>query len=113
MDEGHPKSGRGQRRNLTDPAGTTYLAQAARSGFIQWPLGGAQGPMGWAVHTIATFLVNRLVFSGGWTVVVWQGDDIAPKRRTVVKRRYRTATAAIEALNDLAVTIVRYGLPAP
>ena len=71
------------RRTLTDPAVRTYLAQVARSGYVEWSRLGPQPPMGFVVHTVATFLVNRLVFWGGWTVVVWQGDAIAPKRRTV------------------------------
>ena len=99
------------RRTLTDPAGKTYLAQVARSGYVEWSRLGPQPPMGFVVHTVATFLVNRLVFWGGWTVVVWQGDAIAPKRRTVWKRRYRTEQLALDALDQLAVTIPLMGPP--
>ena len=65
-----PRAGRGMRRTLTDPAVRTYLAQVARSGYVEWSRLGPQPPMGFVVHTVATFLVNRLVFWGGWTVVV-------------------------------------------
>ena len=95
-------SGGGAHRKLKDPAGKAYVVQAARSGFVAWSRGGAQGPVGWVVHTIGTGLVNRLV---------WQGDDIAPKRTKVWKRRYRTQAAAVEAVEDLAATIARSGLP--
>jgi hypothetical protein len=74
---------------------------------VEWSYLTAQGPIGWAVHVFTTRVVNRLLFQGGWTVVVWRGDDLAPKRRTVVKRRYPTRPAAVEALDELA----RSGLP--
>lgn len=96
--------GGGAHRKLKDPAGKAYVVQAARSGFVAWSRGGAQGPMGWVVHRIGTGLVNRLVFRGGWTVVVWQGDDIAPKRTRLWKQRYRTQAAAVDAVEDLAAT---------
>ena len=102
---------RGVRRRTTDPHGKNYLLQAARSGFVEWSYLTAQGPIGWALHTSTTWLVNRLVFRGGWTVVAWQGDDLAPKRRTVLKRRYRNQEAAIAALDELAATIARSGPP--
>ena len=98
---------RGVRRRRTDPYGKTYLLQAARSGFVEWSYLTAQGPIGWALHTSTTWLANRLVFRGGWTVVAWQGDDLAPKRRTVLKRRYRNQEAAIAALDELAANIAR------
>jgi hypothetical protein len=31
--------------------------------------------------------VNRLVFWGGWSVVVYQGDEIAPQRRKLLRHR--------------------------
>ena len=102
---------RGVRRRTTDPDGKKYLLQAARSGFVEWSHLTAQGPIGWALHTSTTWLVNRLVFRGGWTVVAWQGDDLAPKRRTVLKRRYRNREAATAALDELAATIARSGPP--
>ena len=104
---------RGIRRRTTDPHGNQYLLQAARSGFVEWSYLTAQGLISWAVHTSATWLVNRLVFRGGWTVVAWQGDDLAPKRRTVLKRRYRTQHAATAALDELAATIARSGPQSP
>jgi hypothetical protein len=55
--------------------------------------------------------LNRLVFWGGWTVVVWQGDEFAPMRRTVCKRRYRTRQDALAGLEELAVTINLSGTP--
>ena len=103
--------GRGVRRELKDPNSLTYMLQAAPSGYVQWSRGGYQGPVGLLVHTVVTWLVNRLVFRGGWTLVAWQGDWIARKRTTVVKRRYPTQAQAIEAWEDLAATIVRSGPP--
>lgn len=99
-------------RKLTDPAGRSYLLRAARSGSVEWPSMAAQGLVGLAVQSSATWLANRLLFRGGWTVVVWQGDEIAPKRRIVVKRRYRTQALATAALEALAVEIARSGLRA-
>jgi hypothetical protein len=95
----------GVRRRLAGPGGETYLLQAARSGFVQWSYLAPQSIAGWLLHTAGTALVNRLVFWGGWTVVVWQGDEFAPMRRTVCKRRYRTRQDALAGLEDLAVTI--------
>ncbi len=106
-----PSHRRGVRRELTDPDGRTYMVQAAPSGYVQWSRGGAQGPVGFVVHTVVTWLLNRLVFRGGWTLTAWQGDWIARKRTTVVKRRYPTHAQAIEAWEDLAATIVRSGPP--
>jgi hypothetical protein len=108
----HPVGPRGVRRSVTDPAGKTYLVQVAPSGFVQWSRGGAQGAVGFVVHTIGTWLVNRLVFWGGWSVVVYQGDEIAPQRRKLQTRRYRTKDAAVEAAKDLETTIARIGPPA-
>jgi hypothetical protein len=106
-----PGGRRGVRRKLTDPSGNTYLVQAARSGFVEWSRGGYQGLPGFVVHTSVTWLVNRLVFAGGWTVVVWKGDQIAPKRNTVWKRRYRSQAEAVAALENVAATIARSGQP--
>jgi hypothetical protein len=63
------------------------------------------------VHTVVTWLLNRLVFRSGWTLVVWQGDWIARKRTTVVKRRYSTREEAIQAWENLTAAIARSGLP--
>ena len=106
-----PSRRRGVRRELTDPDGRTYLLQAAPSGYVQWSRGSDQGPVGLVVHTVVTWLLNRLVFRGGWTLVAWQGDWIARKRTTVVKRRYPTQAQAMEAWEALAATIVRSGPP--
>ena len=92
----------GVRRRMPGPYGSTYLLQAAPSGFVEWSYLTAQGPFGWATHVLSTRVVNRLIFQGGWTVVVWRGDDLAPKRRTVSKRRYPTRLAAVAALDELA-----------
>src|SRR6478672_11555407 len=101
----------GVRRRLTGRGGETYLLQAARSGFVQWSYLAPQSVAGWVLHSGGTALVNRLVFRGGWTVVVWQGDEFAPMRRTVLKRRYRTRQEALAGLEDLAVTINLSGPP--
>jgi hypothetical protein len=102
---------RAMRRRTTSPSGKTYLVYAARSGFVEWSYLTAQSPFGWAVHTSTTWLVNRLIFGGGWTVVMWEGDALAPKRKIVLKRRYRTHSAALAALDDLARTTARSGPP--
>jgi len=101
----------GVRRRLTGRGGETYLLQAARSGFVQWSSLAPQSIGGWVLHCTGTALVNRLVFWGGWTVVVWQGDEFAPMRRTVRKRRFRTRQEALAGLQDLAVTIELTGSP--
>jgi hypothetical protein len=88
-----------------------YLLQAARSGYVEWPTYGAQGPVGLVVNSGGGYLVNRLVSRGGWTVVAWQGDKIAPKRRKVSQRRYRTRAEAIVAMDELAASIARSGPP--
>jgi hypothetical protein len=105
-------SRRGVRKEVTDPAGRTYLVQAAPSGFVQWSRGGHQPPVGFLAHTVVTWLLNRLVFRGGWTLVAWHGDWIARKRTRVAKQRYRTQAEAIEAWQELTATIVRSGPPA-
>jgi hypothetical protein len=43
--------------------------------------------------------------------VVWQGDEFAPMRPTVLKRRYRTRQEALTGLQDLALTINLSGPP--
>lgn len=63
------------------------------------------------LQTAGTWLVNRLIFRRGWTVVAWQGDNLAPKRTKVLKRRFRDPQAAVAALDDLAATIARSGPP--
>jgi hypothetical protein len=102
---------RGVRREVAGPDGQSYLVQAAPSGFVQWSPGGAQGPVGFVVHTAVTWLLHRLVFRGGWTVVAWQGDWVARKRTTVVKRRYPDQASALAAWEHLASTIPRSGPP--
>lgn len=103
--------GRGFRQRVTGPSGKTYLVQVAPSGFVQWSRGGMQGPIEWLVHAVGTTLVNRLVFWGGWSVVVWEGDEIAPQRKKMLTRRYRSKQEATEALESLVVSIPRIGPP--
>jgi hypothetical protein len=107
----HLGGGRGFRRKVTGPSGKTYLVQVAPSGFVQWSRGGVQGPVEWLIHALGTTLVNRLVFRGGWSVVVWEGDDMAPQRKKILTRRYRSEQEATEALEHLALTISRTGPP--
>jgi hypothetical protein len=108
----HPPVGpRGVRLPVTDPAGKKYLVQVARSGFVQWSRGGVQGPVEWVVHTVVTWLVNRLIFWGGWSVVVYRGDELGPQREKILTRRYRTKEAAVEAMKDLEIIIARVGPP--
>jgi hypothetical protein len=109
--EHQPVGPRGVRRPVTDPSGKTYLVQVARSGFVQWSRGGAQGPLEWVVHTVGTRLVNWLIFWGGWSVVVYRGDEIAPQREKLLTRRYRNKEQAIEAMKDLEIMISRVGPP--
>jgi hypothetical protein len=63
------------------------------------------------MHASSAWLVNRLWFRGGWTLVAWQSDRIAPKRRVVVKGRFRSQAQATAALDELASTIARSGPP--
>ena len=54
-----------------------------------------------------------VIFRRGWTVTVWKGDWIAPKRTTVLKRRYPTDSAAVAAVHELEAVIRESGkLPA-
>ena len=100
----------GVRRRETAPDGRRYLLQAARSGYVEWPTYGAQGIVGLVVHITGTWLA-WLVHRGGWTVVVWQGDEIAPKRTVVLKRRFRSQAEAVAVMDELATRIARSGLP--
>ena len=104
-------SRRGVRREVEGPDGLTFLVQAAPSGLVPWSRGTPQGPVGFVVHTVATWLLYRLVFRGGWTVVAWRGDWVARRRTTVVKRRYPDRAGALAAWEDLASTIARTGPP--
>jgi hypothetical protein len=106
-----PQSRQGVRRQVAGPDGQVYLIQAAPSGFVQWSRGSAQGPVGFAVHMVVTWLLHRLVFRGGWTVVVWQGDRVARMRTTVEKRRYPDRASALAAWEGLASTVARSGPP--
>ena len=96
---------------MADPGGMKYLVQVAPSGFVQWSRGGAQGPIEWIVHVVVTRLANWLIFWGGWSVVVYRGDEIAPQREKLLTRRYRTKEAAIEGMKDLEIMISRVGPP--
>jgi hypothetical protein len=62
------------------------------------------------VHAAGTGLAG-LMNRGGWTVVVWQGDDIAPKRKVVMKRRFRSPAEAVAVMDEVATRIARSGLP--
>jgi hypothetical protein len=98
-------------REVSDPDGRTFLVQAVPSGLVEWSPGSAQGFVGLVGHTVVTWLLHRLVFRGGWTVVAWHRDRFAPKRTRVVRRRYPDQARALEAYEDLAATIVRSGPP--
>jgi hypothetical protein len=100
----------GVRRRVTDPGGTTYLLQAVPSGSVEWPVYAAQSLLAWLVQTVATTVVHRLVFRGGWTVLAWQSDVYAPKRRRVHKERFADEAEAQAALERLAGTAAGAGL---
>jgi hypothetical protein len=102
---------RGVRLTVPDPVGATYLLQAAPSGYVQWSRSGYQGPIGWIAHELGTKVVNRMVFRGGWTVTVWKGDRVAPKRTKVIKRRFATDAAAITAVHEVEAAIKESGRP--
>jgi hypothetical protein len=107
----NPRTDRGVRRAVTGPDGQAYLVQAAPSGFVQWSSGAAQGPVGFVAHTVVTWVLHRLVFRGGWTVVAWQGDQVARMRSTVAKHRYPDQASAVAAWEELASAIARSGPP--
>lgn len=71
---------------------------------------GAPTIIGWAGHALVTFLVNRLVFFGGWTVTVWLGDRVAAKRTVVRKERYRSEQEALDVLERYRTTIASEGI---
>jgi hypothetical protein len=98
---------RGVRRTVRDPAGRAYIVQAAPTGYVEWPTYGRQGVIGLVVNSGGGYLVNRLIYGGGWSMVIWQGDDTAPKRNKVVKRRYRTPAEATAAVDEAADLIAR------
>jgi hypothetical protein len=108
---GSPRTRRGVQREVAGPEGRKYLVQAVPSGYVEWSPGAAQGPVGLVVHQAVTWLLHRLVFRGGWTVVVWQGDWVARMRTTVVKRRYPDQASALAAWEGLASTVARSGPP--
>jgi hypothetical protein len=98
------------RQSVPAPSGKTYLLQVAPSGFVQWSRGGVQGPIEW-LYTRWVSLVNRLVFWGSWSVVAWEGDEIAPQRKKILTRRFRSEQEATDSLETLATTITRAGPP--
>ena len=102
---------RGVRVKLPDSAGGIYLLQAAPSGYVQWSRGGYQGPIGWIVHEVGIKVVNSMIFRGGWTVTVWKGDGIAPRRTKVIKRRFPTDSKAIAAMHQVEAAIKESGKP--
>jgi hypothetical protein len=99
---------RGMRRRVTDPTGQQYLLQAAPSGYVEWPTYAAQTLVAFLAHTVGT-TVARWIFRGGWTLTVWQGDAIAPKRRKLHNARHRTAECAIDAFEELVAEIEHAG----
>jgi len=101
----------GIRRTVTGPAGERYLLQAAPSGWVEWP-GRYQPASGAAAHLLVMAVLHRVVFRGGWTVVLWRGDRIAPKRTTVLKRRYPDEYSAVAVLEELARTLPEAEPPA-
>jgi hypothetical protein len=102
---------RGLQRRVTDPAGQQYLLQAAPSGYVSWSVYTIQGPVEYLWWKLGT-AVARVGFRGGWTLTVWQGDAIAPKRTRVRKVRYPDRAAALAAFDEVAAEIPRRGLPA-
>jgi hypothetical protein len=110
-DADSPGTSRGVQREVAAPDGRTYLVQVVPSGYVEWSPGAAQGPVGLVGHTVVTWLLHRLAFRGGWTVVAWQRDRFAPKRTRVVRHRYRDRTRALAAYEELASTIARSGPP--
>lgn len=108
---GNPETRRGVQREVAGPDGRKYLLQAVPSGYVEWSPGAAQGPVGLVGHKVVTWLLHRLAFRGGWTVVAWQRDRFAPKRTRVVRLRYPDRTSAFAAYEELASTIARSGPP--
>jgi hypothetical protein len=108
---GSSRTRRGVQREVAGPDGRKYLVQAVPSGYVEWSPGAAQGPIGLVLHTVVTWVLHRLVFRGGWTVVAWQRDRFAPKRTRVVRHRYPDQSRALEAYGELVATIGRTGPP--
>jgi hypothetical protein len=101
---------RGTYERVTDPAGTTYLLHAVRSGYLGFSVYMPQGPLELLIQTCGAKVVNRLVFRGGWTVLAWRSDAYAPKRERVHKERYGSQAEALAAFGRLAATIRGRGL---
>ena len=103
-------AGRGAYRRVTDPIGTSYLLHAVPSGYLgffaQWP----QGPVEALIQTVGATIVNRVIFGGGWTLLVWRSDADAPKRERLHKQRFASRAEAVAAFDRMAVTIRRSGL---
>ena len=91
--ENGTKTGRDRYWRVADPDGRAHLIQAAPSGYLRWSTYTVQSPIAWLWHVSGRWLVNVLVFRGGWTVVVYRGDAIAPMRTRLVKYRHRTPAA--------------------
>jgi hypothetical protein len=100
---------RGMQRRVTDPAGQQYLLQAAPSGYVSWSVYTVQGPVEYLWWKLG-MAVAKVGFRGGWTLTVWRGDAIAPKRTRVRKVRYPDAPQAIAAFEEAAAEIARAGL---
>ena len=108
---GNPQTRGGVKREVAGPDGRKYLLQAVPSGYVEWSPGAAQMTVGYVGHKVVTWLLHRLAFRGGWTVVAWQRDRFAPKRTRVVRRRHPDQVRALGAYEELASTIARSGPP--
>ena len=69
---------RGRYERVTDPSGERYLLHAVPSGYLDFSVYVAQGPVEALVQTIGAKIVNRLLFRGGWTLLAWRSDLYAP-----------------------------------
>ena len=102
--------GRGVYRRVTDPTGTRYLMHAVPSGHLGFSAYMPQGPVEALIQTVGVKIVNRVIFRGGWTLLVWRSDAYAPKRERVHKERLASQGEAVAAFDRLAATIRRSGL---
>ena len=102
--------GRAAYQRVTDPVGTSYLLHAAPSGYLSFSVHVPQGPVVALMQAFGATVVNRVVFGGGWTLLVWRSDAYAPKRGRLHKERFAGRTEAVAAFDRMAVTIRRSGL---
>ena len=101
----------GDHDDLVDAAatGTSYLLHAVPSGYLGSSVHVPQGPVEALIQTFGAGIVNRVVFRGGWTLLVWRSDVYAPKRERLHKERFSGRAEAVAALDRTAVTIRRSG----